>query len=205
MSLILSVVTEFSTCKSVVADHNATCKPHESKPAAQYEIKSICVEFTGDKNMKNNSLSSQSEKQRKKLTTTKTFFLTKSVKAVFLSHTLIWYAVFWKGYRLCFICDLVFSRQTGLTFSLYIYIKAQQRCTNCFLPSLWGWWRFICAAFRPLSNAKRCADVCKPITDWLTLWSMCQRAGSSRSHRKRGNFSSLLTQIYSSFVCFLIT
>lgn len=94
--------------------------------------------------------------KEKKLTTTKTFFLTQSVKAVFLSHTLIWHAVFWKGYRLCFICDLVFSRQTGLTFSLYIYGKAQQRYTNCFLPSLWGWWHFICAAFRPLSNAKRC-------------------------------------------------
>lgn len=33
--LILSVVSEFSTCKSVVTDHIGTCKPHESNPAAQ--------------------------------------------------------------------------------------------------------------------------------------------------------------------------
>lgn len=135
MSQILSVVTEFSTCKSVVADHNATCKPHESKPAAQYEIKSIRVEFTGDKNMKNNSLSSQSEKQRKKTNNNKNVLShQKRQSCIFVPHTNM--TVFWKVYRLCFICDLVFSRQTGLTFSIYIYIKAQQRYTNCFLPSL---------------------------------------------------------------------
>lgn len=136
--------------------------------------------------------------KEKKLTTTKTFFLTQSVKAVFLSHTLIWHAVFWKGYRLCFICDLVFSRQTGLTFSLYM-VKLNSAIRIVFYH--------LCedddiSSALPFDHFPMQSSVCKPITDWLTLWSMCQRAGSSRSHRKRGNFSSLLTQIYSSFVCF---
>lgn len=54
----------------------------------KYEIKSICVEFTGDKNMKNNSLSSQSEKQRKKTNNNKNVLShPKRQSCIFVPHT----------------------------------------------------------------------------------------------------------------------